>query len=179
MQVVIIEPLHARLLFGISDASIRSYRFVLSDKLPKIHVDHQGSFGGDTNAESENTMHIDIRQKAARRDFNTQALRDLIERQLGFALGRFGSRISRVCLFFEDLNGPRGGMDLECRAIAKIRGTCDVVVELRDCRMEALINRVAERLGRLVTRRFDQQMHRQTKVAFKKAARILHDSPLG
>jgi len=73
----------------------------------------------ETPADSEEPMRIDIRQKSARRDFSTQTLRDLIERQLGFALGRFGGRISRVSLFFEDLNGPRGGMDLECRAWLK------------------------------------------------------------
>ena len=111
-------------------------------------------------------MRIDIRRKSARPDFGAPTLRDQIERRLGFALGRFGDRISHVRLFLEDLNGPRGGVDLECRAVANVRGLGEVVVELCDGHLGTLIDRVAERLGKVVARRLERQRFGQRRVAF-------------
>lgn len=40
----------------------------------------------------------------------TPSVEGLIERRLGFALGRFASQVNEVAVRLEDVNGPRGGM---------------------------------------------------------------------
>lgn len=45
----------------------------------------------------------------------SDGLRDYGERRLRFALDRFVPRIADVHLRLEDLNGPRGGVDKQCR----------------------------------------------------------------
>lgn len=42
-------------------------------------------------------------------------LTSLVARRLGFALARFVHSIERVRVTFSDRNGPRGGVDKECR----------------------------------------------------------------
>jgi len=44
-----------------------------------------------------------------------QSLRDHATRRVRFALSRFGDHIRFVRVRFEDHNGPRGGIDTECR----------------------------------------------------------------
>lgn len=119
----------------------------------------------EATVESEDMMRIDIRRKSARRDLSARALQGHFERRLRFALGRFGERISFVRLFLEDLNGPRGGIDLECRAVARVRGLGNIVVELRDCRMATLMDRVAERLSNSIARRLERRRFRQPRAA--------------
>lgn len=94
----------------------------------------------------------------------SDALRDHIERRVGFALRRFSDRIRSVTVRVVDLNGPRGGIDKECRievkAVAKGRlhvrarrpDAYDAIGEAAACLDEAcgrLFERhAASRLGR-------------------------------
>ena len=45
----------------------------------------------------------------------SDGLKDLIERRVRTALGRFARRIDRVTVSLSDVNGPRGGADKLCR----------------------------------------------------------------
>lgn len=61
-------------------------------------------------------MNVDIRWKRARR---SRTIEEHARRRLGFALDRFAERIRNVSLRFEDINGPRGGLDKRCIAMAE------------------------------------------------------------
>jgi putative sigma-54 modulation protein len=61
-------------------------------------------------------MNIDIRWKRAQK---SKAIEDHARRRAGFALDRFAERIRHVSLRFEDLNGPRGGVDKRCTVEAQ------------------------------------------------------------
>ncbi len=50
----------------------------------------------------------------------TQSLRAYIARRLTFALGQFRSRIRLVKTALEDINGPRGGLDQQCRVMVRL-----------------------------------------------------------
>ncbi len=57
-------------------------------------------------------MHIQITMQNM---LLTNALRELVHTRLRFALGRFAHRIEVAAVSFEDMNGPRGGRDVQCR----------------------------------------------------------------
>lgn len=85
------------------------------------------------------------------------AVRERVERRLGFALARFGDRVGRVAVHLADVNGPRGGVDRRCRIVADVPGpgAAPVVVEEAGDDLNAVIDRAAERVGRAVRRRLD------------------------
>ena len=45
----------------------------------------------------------------------TPELRDHVRRRLEFALGRLGPAVRAVQVTLADVNGPRGGVDKQCR----------------------------------------------------------------
>jgi putative sigma-54 modulation protein len=45
----------------------------------------------------------------------SKALSEHCERRLGYALRKYGMRVERIEVHLTDLNGPRGGEDVECR----------------------------------------------------------------
>ena len=104
-------------------------------------------------------MKIEIRNLNERID---QSQREYIERRLLFALGRFGSRIRRVMVRLEDMNGPRGGLDKRCHIEVRVPGRGVLVVDVRDVELESAVSRAAERIARrvrdeLTTRRTQRQ----------------------
>lgn len=80
-------------------------------------------------------------------------LRELIERRLQFALGRFGSRIRSLSVRLSDLNGPRGGVDKKCLVAVRLsRPAKLIVIEDVDSQLDVVVGRVAERTARAVSR---------------------------
>jgi hypothetical protein len=53
-----------------------------------------------------------------------------IHARLGAALAPWASRIDVITLRFDDVNGPKGGVDVRCRAKVVLRGMRSVVVEM-------------------------------------------------
>ena len=87
-----------------------------------------------------------------RSDLLDNNLRQLTERRLLFALSRFDSRIKKVDLVVNDENGPRGGVDKVCRVSVALYQASDVVISDKDTDVIKCISRVAERVGRAVSR---------------------------
>ena len=50
----------------------------------------------------------------------TDNLREFIERKLHYALGRFQDRVHSVKVYLTDINGPRGGEDIQCNIQASL-----------------------------------------------------------
>ena len=55
--------------------------------------------------------------------------REYIRRRLGEKLGRHAKSLERVSVRLRDVNGPRGGVDVECRIKVVLSGLPSVVVE--------------------------------------------------
>ena len=87
----------------------------------------------------------------------TTSQREIVERRLGFALGRFGDRVRRVSVRFTDENGPRGGVDTTCRIVATIVPRGEVRVEVADVGVEAAASRAAERISRRVSTELERR----------------------
>jgi hypothetical protein len=84
----------------------------------------------------------------------TGKLKQLITRQVRFALSRFESRIRDVSVHLQDLNGPKGGLDKDCRIRVRLRGGGSVLVQVTDVEFEPAIHRATDRAARVVQRRW-------------------------
>ncbi len=80
------------------------------------------------------------------------AVIERIERRLHFALSRFTECIERVTVRCADINGPRGGVDKQCRVVVKLRRGGDVVIEDTATDVDTAIDRGADRVQRAVAR---------------------------
>ena len=99
-------------------------------------------------------MEIQIRERSVEL---TEGLRAHVERRLGFALGRFGERISRVIVRFSDTNGHRGGADKRCQIDVDLRPSGNLCVEDTDADIYVASDRAANRASRAIARLLDRQ----------------------
>ena len=94
-------------------------------------------------------MQIDIH---ARHLAHTPELDELARRRLAYALGRFSTRIKRVTLRLDDVNGPKGGEDIAVIAEVELLPTGNVVVKGSYPSAEHAICTAAERLRHCLLR---------------------------
>jgi hypothetical protein len=79
-------------------------------------------------------------------------LRRRIHRRLGERLGKFAGHIERLSVRFEDVNGPRGGVDVACRIKAVVSGLpSPIVTEVAKNQGEAF-DKAGQRFERVVRR---------------------------
>lgn len=83
-------------------------------------------------------------------------LRSHVERRLRFALARFGERVRDVSVLLTDVNGPKGGYDLQCKVLAELATGEDVVIRELHHDPFAGVSRAAERVSHAVARRLDR-----------------------
>lgn len=86
----------------------------------------------------------------------TAALLAHVERRLRFALSRFGQKIRQVAVQLLDLNGPRGGVDKQCRVTVTLSPSGKVMVGATDADLPTAIDRAADRLERSVIRALER-----------------------
>jgi len=80
-----------------------------------------------------------------------------LERRLGFAIGRFAESISEVHFSVDDVNGPRGGNDIEARAEVRLLPHGTVQVHGRYATAELAIDGLSHRLKLAIRRHLDRQ----------------------
>lgn len=95
-------------------------------------------------------MQLELRARGVR---VTRALREHIEKRLHHALGRFNDQLQGIRVELTDINGPRGGEDVECRIQADVAGGGTLIIdELRACPFTA-VARASDRIGHSARRR--------------------------
>ncbi len=87
-------------------------------------------------------------QIVAKRLELTDSQREIVDRRLRFALGRFVSRIRRVEVLLADVNGPRGGIDTTCQIVVRIVPRGEVRAEVTDIGVGVAVSRAAQRISR-------------------------------
>lgn len=75
-----------------------------------------------------------------------------IRRKLGRKLGKFATSIERVTVRIRDVNGPRGGIDHECRIKVVLTGLPSVVVAERKADLQRAITEAMNGAARTVRR---------------------------
>jgi putative sigma-54 modulation protein len=93
-------------------------------------------------------MKVRVRWKGTDR---SRAVEDHLMRRLLFAVGRLAERVHAVRAWFEDVNGPRGGVDKRCAI--EIHGALGVRrVEVRDADFYAAVDRAVHAAARTLAR---------------------------
>jgi putative sigma-54 modulation protein len=82
---------------------------------------------------------------------------------LGSALARFSHRLKQAYLYVEDVNGPRGGIDKQCRCVLHLRRMPPVVIQDQDESMTSLLYRVANRASYALSQKVDRRQQRQQR----------------
>lgn len=104
-------------------------------------------------------MLLSIRFSGGKRtDFGDHDYEEILSR----ALDRFRHRLKQVYLYIEDVNGPRGGVDKQCRCVLHLRRMAPIVIQDQDENLTALINRVANRASYALSQKADRKT-RQVK----------------
>ncbi|MBI4871053.1 MAG: ribosome-associated translation inhibitor RaiA [Candidatus Riflebacteria bacterium] len=86
----------------------------------------------------------------------SEALRVHVTKRLEYALNRFDTRIKVVRVRLEDINGPRGGVDKQCRIeVTGVRNLTSIV-EQNDHDLYLAIDKAADRIGQTVARAVDK-----------------------
>ncbi len=83
----------------------------------------------------------------------TKPLREHVRTRLGFALGRWSSRVRRVDVTLSHINRPRGVVGKRCLLKVQVPGAHDIVIEDSQADIRAAIDRAASRTGRTLARR--------------------------
>ncbi len=100
-------------------------------------------------------MRLEINSRGVRLG---EAAREMIERRILFALGRFESRISHVDAMVEDVNGPRGGVDKRCKILVKLDRLGELAAESSHAELLGAVAIAADRIGRAVAKRLDRRL---------------------
>jgi len=87
------------------------------------------------------------------------------------SLERFARRLKQVFLYLEDINGPRGGVDKQCRCVLHLRRMPPVVIQDEDENTYALIHRVANRAAYALSQQAARKS-RQTQRTRRRSERI-------
>jgi putative sigma-54 modulation protein len=88
------------------------------------------------------------------------------------ALGRFGRRVGRVAIYLSDVNGPKGGVDAECRAVAGLGGLGEITSMGIGADAWSALDFALERLSRAA----DRAQGQANSLRFR---RFLPHQPLG
>jgi hypothetical protein len=96
--------------------------------------------------------------------------RAVVRARLGRQLENFAWHIERVTVRFDDVNGPRGGVDTVCRVKVVLRALPSIVAEARATDALVALGRAARTAGRTV-RRALRRAGRSTPPARRRIAR--------
>lgn len=88
-----------------------------------------------------------------------------IRRRLGEKLGKFQASIERVSVRVEDVNGPRGGVDMVCRVKVVLSGLPSVVFEASNASLNMAVRAALAGIERIVRRTLQRQRVKPMKVA--------------
>lgn len=87
---------------------------------------------------------------------NADARHALIDRLLG-SIDRFAPQVSGVAFYLQDVNGPKGGVDKECRLIVKLRQLPSIIIRDSDSCFSTLVERVTSRASHAVSKTVERR----------------------
>jgi putative sigma-54 modulation protein len=92
------------------------------------------------------------------------------------ALAKFRDRVRDVSLVIDDVNGPKGGVDKQCKCIVKLKRMSPIVIKDRDSSVGSLVRRVAERTAYTLGEKLNEHRtkSRRKASAGKQATRRRH-----
>jgi ribosome-associated translation inhibitor RaiA len=101
--------------------------------------------------------------------------KDYLRRKLGRKLGKFVPAVERASVRMEDVNGPKGGIDKQCRIKVVLKGLPSVLVEERSHSVQAAMDLAltrAEYAVRQAMKRRSMRPLKQRATVRRSAARL-------
>lgn len=101
----------------------------------------------------------------------TDAIKQHIERGVGFTLGWSPEGLQKIHFRLSDINGPRGGIDKSCQIVLTFKGKKNLVVEDVQSDLYLAIDRALERASRSLSRqlaRYREFQHQRFALASDK-----------
>jgi hypothetical protein len=86
-----------------------------------------------------------------------------IRRRTRTLFGRYGAVVERVTVRIRDVNGPRGGVDIECRIKVVLSGFPSVVAERRTAKLETAFKGALTAAGSSVSQALRRRRTRPVK----------------
>lgn len=103
-------------------------------------------------------MKIKIRTKGIEPD---ETLLAYVNRRAGFAFSRFADDITEADVLLQDVNGPRGGIDKQCKLVLHVRRHHEpIVVDTTHQDVLASVDICFDRASRTVSRTLDLRTDR-------------------
>ena len=93
----------------------------------------------------------------------SSSLTDHVRRRVGSALDRFSQRVQRVIVRLSDVNGHRGGEDMQCQLQVDVLGCGMLIVEHTDSDVYAAVDQAADRVKRNVRRAIGKKRDSMTR----------------
>jgi putative sigma-54 modulation protein len=90
----------------------------------------------------------------SRTDGSENEIRQFAERRISFALDHLRD-LRRIVVSIEDVNGPKGGVDKQCRVVAEF-GYTSLVMEETQRDWQIAVARAIHRLARKATQKLQQ-----------------------
>lgn len=82
------------------------------------------------------------------------------EQTLARSLERFQHRLKKVHVYIEDINGPKGCIDKQCRCVLHLRRMPPIVIQDQDESINALLYRVANRASYALIQKVERKKKR-------------------
>lgn len=92
-----------------------------------------------------------------------EELREQLRVRLAFALARFDRQILESPATLTDLNGPKGGVDKQCRLVVRLRPKGKVAIEQSATDFATAIALAADRVSYAVSRTLKRQRDARAK----------------
>jgi ribosome hibernation promoting factor len=103
-------------------------------------------------------MRLEIRRRSVKIN---EELRTYLKERLRLALGRLSRKVEVVRVYLRDVNGPRGGLGMNCRIVVELPPRGRVVVTGVDANIRAAISGAANRASVAVKRHVKRRKARR------------------
>ncbi|MFK7768427.1 MAG: hypothetical protein AB8B55_14495 [Mariniblastus sp.] len=82
------------------------------------------------------------------------------EARANASFAKFGNSVKGVDITVKDVNGPKGGIDKECRIVVRLKQMNDFAITIKDESLSKAVSNAIQRAARSVTRQLDRRMIR-------------------
>ena len=110
-----------------------------------------------------------------RKTSSTDDVIDYIHRRLSFAFARMEHVIDSGSITISDINGPKGGVDKQCRVVIKPTGMKRIVISEKQPDLRLAVDRSISRASHSLSRQLKRKQHlTQRRVSTDEAAERLN-----
>ncbi len=101
-----------------------------------------------------------------------ELVREAAERRAALKLSRFGDIVRSVDVSITDVNGPRGGVDVRCRVVVRLKRADDVIIQEQAESVKDAIAGAFDRAARAVARASDRHASRYRHATQRSSGRL-------